>query len=177
MGWEFIDDIVWSKPAPSVKNRNGGFFRHRTPLAYKPNSITEYVIVYRKQTDKLIDWNIAQYPEELVAESRITGEYEKTNVWKITPSRDKVHPATFPLTLAGMIIEFYSMKNDLVFDPFAGKGTLGQAAQILDRAFLLIEKNPVYINRASEFLNLHSMFHKTRFTLHNREEFIDSLKN
>lgn len=60
MGWEFIDDIVWEKPEYSVKNRIGGFQQHRKPLAYKPNSVTEYLMVYRKQTDKLIDWNIHQ---------------------------------------------------------------------------------------------------------------------
>ena len=58
MGWEFIDDIVWKKPETSVKNRNARFMQHRKPLAYKPNVVTEYVMVYRKETDRLIDWNI-----------------------------------------------------------------------------------------------------------------------
>lgn len=66
MGWEFIDDIVWEKPEYSVKNRIGGFQQHRKPLAYKPNSVTEYLMVYRKQTDKLIDWNIHQWNPESV---------------------------------------------------------------------------------------------------------------
>ena len=52
MGWEFIDDIVWMKPEYSVKNRIGGFQQHRKPLAYKPNSVTEYLMVYRKKTDR-----------------------------------------------------------------------------------------------------------------------------
>lgn len=55
IGWEFIDDIVWMKPEYSVKNRIGGFQQHRKPLAYKPNSVTEYLMVYRKQTDRLLD--------------------------------------------------------------------------------------------------------------------------
>ena len=50
-GWEFIDDIIWEKPEYSVKNRVGGFQQHRKPLGYKPNTITEYLMVYRKQTD------------------------------------------------------------------------------------------------------------------------------
>ena len=61
MGWEFIDDIVWVKPEASVKNRNAGFLQHRKPLGYKPNAISEMIMVYRKKTDKLIDWNISQY--------------------------------------------------------------------------------------------------------------------
>jgi DNA modification methylase len=57
MGWEFIDDIIWVKPEASVKNRNSGFAQHRKPLGYKANAVNEYVMVYRKATDKLIDWN------------------------------------------------------------------------------------------------------------------------
>jgi hypothetical protein len=56
MGWEFIDDIIWEKPEASVKNRIGGFQQHRKPLGYKPNPVTEYVMVYRKATEKLLDW-------------------------------------------------------------------------------------------------------------------------
>src|SRR3989338_8966468 len=66
MGWEFIDDIIWLKPEASVKNRNAGFLQHRKPLAYKPNAVTEMLMVYRKKTDKLIDWNIKQYPYKLI---------------------------------------------------------------------------------------------------------------
>ena len=61
IGWEFIDDIVWIKPEYAAKNRNGGFYQHRKPLCYKANSVTESVMVYRKKTDKLIDWNLRQY--------------------------------------------------------------------------------------------------------------------
>lgn len=58
MGWEFIDDIIWLKPEYSVKNRVGGFHQHRKPLGYKPNSTTEYLMVNRKETTRLLDWNI-----------------------------------------------------------------------------------------------------------------------
>ncbi|MCS6923210.1 MAG: HEAT repeat domain-containing protein, partial [Fimbriimonadales bacterium] len=37
LGFEFIDDIIWAKPAPSARNRNGGFYQHRKPLGYKAN--------------------------------------------------------------------------------------------------------------------------------------------
>jgi hypothetical protein len=53
-GWEFIDDIVWLKPKASVKNRVGGFMQHRKPLGYKPNSITEYLMVYRQVNREII---------------------------------------------------------------------------------------------------------------------------
>ncbi len=83
--WEFIDDIIWVKPEASVKNRNAGFLQHRKPLAYKPNARTEYLMVYRKQTDKLIDWNIRQYDWQTVKESKVKDGYETSNVWNIDP--------------------------------------------------------------------------------------------
>ncbi|MCZ0933147.1 MAG: DNA methyltransferase, partial [Oligoflexia bacterium] len=154
MGWEFIDDIIWLKPEASVKNRNAGFGQHRKPLAYKPNTKTEMVMVYRKKTDKLIDWNIKQYPTALIEESKIKDQYETSNVWAIDPSFDKIHNATFPLELCNRIIKLYSVKNDLVFDPFAGSGTLGKSAVNLGRNFFLTEKKAEYFERIQENIGL-----------------------
>ena len=148
MGWEFIDDIIWVKPERTAKNRNGGFFQHRKPLGYKANSVSEYVMVYRKKTDKLIDWNMRQYNEETVEASLVEGNYEKTNVWHIHPASDKIHPAIFPTDLARRIIQFYSFKGDIVFDPFAGIGTVGVASLMLERFFLLTEQEEKYVRKA-----------------------------
>ncbi len=146
MGWEFIDDIIWVKPEASVKNRNAGFLQHRKPLGYKPNAITESLMVYRKKTDKLIDWNIKQYSWRKVEKSKIKEKYETTNVWYIDPVFDKVHSAVFPLGLCDRVIKYYSFSGDLVFDPFAGSGTLGKSAIKLERNFFLTEKEEKYIN-------------------------------
>ena len=153
IGWEFIDDIVWTKPDYAAKNRNGGFFQHRKPLGYKTNSVTESVMVYRKKTDKLIDWNIRQYNEETVEASRVMGEYEKTNLWHINPATDKVHPAVFPAELTTRVIQFYSFKGDLVFDPFGGSGTVGNVALTHERYFLLCEKEIEYVEHSKHLLD------------------------
>jgi len=144
MGWEFIDDIVWLKPEASVKNRIGGFMQHRKPLAYKPNCVTEYLMVYRKSTEKLLDWNIKQYDWKTVKESKVADGYENTNVWKIDPCFDKIHSAVFPVELCKRVIQYYSFKKDLVFDPFGGSGTVGKTAKSLDRYFFLTEKDEKY---------------------------------
>lgn len=153
IGFEFIDDIIWVKPPGSAKNRNGGFFQHRKPLGYKANSVVEYVMVYRKATDKLIDWNMRQYDPSVIEASRVTSDYEPTNVWEIAPASDPVHPAVFPLELATRVIQLYSYKGDLVFDPFAGCGTVGQAALLTERYFLLTEKESTYFKYARELLS------------------------
>lgn len=152
MGWEFIDDIVWVKPEASVKNRNAGFLQHRKPLGYKPNAVSEMIMVYRKKTDKLIDWNISQYSWDKVKKSKVADKYETTNIWHIGPTFDKVHSAVFPIELCNRVIKYYSFMDDLIFDPFAGSGTLGLAAVNLNRHFFLTEKEPKYVNRMKEDL-------------------------
>ena len=92
-------------------------------------------MVYRKKTDKLIDWNIRQYDDETIDASKVMGDYEKTNLWHINPATDKVHPAVFPPELAARIVRFYSFKGDLVFDPFGGSGTVGYVALTHERYF------------------------------------------
>lgn len=148
-GFDFMEDIIWEKPegAGWATGRGRRFAADRNPLQYKPVPVTEYILVYRKRTRKLIDWNIRAHPDaELVAQSRIHDDYERTNIWRIQPSYDKRHPATFPVELAEKVIQYYSFKKDVVLDPFAGIGTVGKAAVHLDRRFVLIEQDRNYVD-------------------------------
>ena len=173
MGWDFIDDIIWQKPEYSVKNRVGGFQQHRKPLAYKPNATTEYLMVYRKQTEKLIDWNIRQYSQEIVEQSKVADGFETTNVWQIHPKSDKVHSAIFPVDLCKRVIEYYSYKGDLVFDPFGGSGTLGRTAKVLGRNFFLTEKEQKYFEYMQTFKTEKGLFNENNTTFLT----LDELKN
>lgn len=148
-GYDFIDDIIWEKPegAGWATGRGRRFAADRNPLQYKPVPVTEYILVYRKHTDKLIDWNIRAHPDkETVKASKVGGDYDRTNIWKITPSHDQRHPAIFPVELAEKVIKYYSFKGDVVLDPFAGIGTVGKAAVKLNRRFVLLEQNPKYVS-------------------------------
>jgi len=146
-GFDFMDDIIWVKPegAGWATGRGRRFAADRHPLQYKPVPVTEYILVYRKHTDKLIDWHIRCHPNpDLVRASRIGDDYERTNVWYIKPAAHPDHPAIFPLELAEKVISYYSFQNDVVLDPFAGIGTVGAAAAKLGRRFVLIDQEPKY---------------------------------
>lgn len=148
-GFDFIDDIIWEKPSGAgwATGRGRRFAADRQPLQYKAVPVTEYVLVYRKRTDKLIDWNIRSHQDQdAVAASRINGEYEQTNVWRIKPAHSKDHPAIFPVELADRVVQYYSFKGDTVLDPFAGIGTLGEAAATRDRRFVLCEIDEAYVD-------------------------------
>lgn len=148
-GYDFIDDIIWVKPegAGWATSRGRRFAADRNPLQYKAVPVTEYVMVYRKRTDLLIDWYIRNHPnKEIVVASKIGDDYEHTNIWRINPKTNSKHPAAFPLELATRVIQYYSFKHDVVMDPFAGSGTVGKAATRLERRFILFDNNPEYID-------------------------------
>ena len=155
-GYEFIDDIHWVKPdgAGWAIGRGRRFAADRNPLQYKAVPVTEYVLVYRKKTEKLIDWYIRNYPDKkILGESKIGDDYDKTNMWHIKPAHDKDHPAVFPVELAKRVIKYYSFKNDVVLDPFSGIGTVAQAAIALDRRFVMLEINNKYVEIMSKRLS------------------------
>ena len=175
-GWEFIDDIVWLKPETSVKNRIGSFMQHRKPLGYKPNTVTEYVMVYRKQTTRLLDWNIRSYSKKTVDESKVTSAYETSNIWKIDPCLDKVHSAVFPVELCKRVIQYYSYKGDIIFDPFGGSGTLGKTAKNLNRLFFLTERESTYFEYMKSKVKTDSLFDERNTKFETLNEFIKSAK-
>lgn len=155
-GFDFIDDIIWVKPegAGWATGRGRRFAADRNPMQYKPVPVTEYVLVYRKKTDKLIDWLIRKHPDQqAVLDSKIEDGYEATNVWKITPAHCKEHPAIFPIELAEKVIKYYSFKGDVVLDPFGGTGTTAKAAIKLNRRFAIFEKEEEYANLLKKSLS------------------------
>ncbi len=148
-GFDFIDDIIWEKPegAGWATGRGRRFAADRNPLQYKAVPVTEYIMVYRKKTDRLIDWNIrSHHDQDAVRRSKILDDYERTNVWRISPSSTKDHPAVFPVELAERVVRYYSFEGDVVLDPFAGIGTVAKACINHDRRFVMAEVSGDYID-------------------------------
>jgi DNA modification methylase len=144
VGYEFLEDIIWVKPEGAAKNRNGGFYKHRQPVAYKPNVVNEYVLVFKKLAAYLIDRVVRSYTGEIKASSLVTGEYERSNVWRINPDTNSQHPAPFPAELSDKLIQYYTYVNDVVLDPFMGGGTTAYSAKRLDRNYIGFELNTKY---------------------------------
>jgi DNA modification methylase len=144
IGFDFIDDILWVKPegAGWATGRGRRFSADRNPLQYKPVPVTESLLVYRKHTTRLIDWNIRTHHDpEAVKASNIEGEYDVTNLWRIAPAHHRVHPAVFPEALVERVLRYYSFVGDCVLDPFAGSGTVGRVALRMKRRFFLVDND------------------------------------
>jgi len=77
------------------------------------------------------------------------------SIWNFgTESKKKMgHPAPFPLELPSRLIKFYSYKDNIVLDPFAGSGTVGVAAIELERNFILIDNSYDYCKLAQQRIN------------------------
>ncbi len=146
IGYEFLEDIVWVKPEGSAKNRNGTFFRSRKPVSYKPNIITESILVFKKKADFLID-------KVLKNDSLVVGDYERTNVWHITPKTKSKHPAPFPDELVAKLIKYYSYEGDMILDPFVGSGTTLKVSRELLRGCIGIEEEHLYCKMIEKELN------------------------
>jgi DNA modification methylase len=55
------------------------------------------------------------------------------------------HPARMPIEIPIFFIKFLTEKGDLVYDPFCGSNTTGEAAENLDRKWIGTELNKSYI--------------------------------
>ena len=78
-------------------------------------------------------------------------------VWQFYyESRDirdkKLHPATFPISLAKKCISLFTHRGELVLDPFAGSGTTLLAAQDLDRNAIGFDLKSDYIDLTNDRL-------------------------
>lgn len=60
------------------------------------------------------------------------------------------HPTQKPLSLIKELVEKHSKVGDTVLDCFAGTGTTGHASVLLDRKFILIEKDTGYFEIMKE---------------------------
>jgi DNA modification methylase len=168
IGWKFIEDIIWIKPEGSSKNRNGGFYQHRQPVAYKPNVINEYILIFQKPSKKLIDSIIRAYDAITAESSMVNDGYERSNVWHINPETRIKHPAPYPEELVEKLIRYYSFVGDTVFDPYMGSGTTAVVSKKLGRNCIGFEIHLDYINLAMTRLNaIENIDHKPELVIPN----------
>ena len=69
-------------------------------------------------------------------------------------SLNRIHPTQKPIELMEYLIKTYTNEGDLVLDNCAGSGTTGVACKNLNRNFILIEKEPEYIDIINKRLDI-----------------------
>jgi DNA modification methylase len=77
----------------------------------------------------------------------------RTDVWTITPERQRGHPAPFPEQLAENCILLTTQTGDVIYDPFAGSGTTLAMAERTGRNSIGTEIDPNYCALIHQRLN------------------------
>ncbi|MCY4618060.1 MAG: site-specific DNA-methyltransferase [Chloroflexi bacterium] len=139
----FLNEIIWAYDF-------GGRPKRRWPAKH------DNILVYVKDKERYIfDQDaidrIPYMAPGLVGKEKAERGKLPTDVWWHTIVGTNAHertgyPTQKPMALAERIIRASSETGELVLDPFAGSGTVGEAALALDRRYLLIDSNPEAID-------------------------------
>ena len=133
----------WSKKRFKSMNEND-FIRHSS----KTNAAMSRNVSNWLKRKKVFPHNVIVLDEEHydVLPSNVIDEI--ANI-----ARNGTHTATFPIELPMWFIKLFTRKNYLILDPFSGLGTTCQAALLLDRKYIGIEKEDSYCKEAEKNIN------------------------
>lgn len=158
-GWLLRSDIIWHKPTAmpeTVSDRPTRDHEYLFLFGVGPRYYFDSEAVSEPGSPATRPRGRGTNPKSLVGSpnsrqneswsSSVRGVVERRNVrtvWSI-PSlpRSDDHTSAYPLELATRAIRASTRPGDLVLDPFAGRGTTGEAALQLGRHFVGIDINP-----------------------------------
>lgn len=111
-----------------------------------PSEIQETV----EQALKLMSGEVARRSINIYSEDGKSAELCVPNYVAFnSKSGNRLHPTEKPIPLLVYLTELFSNQGDLVLDPFAGSGSMGEAALLTRRQALLVEKDQEFFLRGS----------------------------
>jgi len=155
LGFVTLPDILWRKPtnAPN-KFMGSGMLPAGAYVTYEH----EYILVARKGARRIF-----QTKDEKQVRRQSAFFWEERNHWfsdvwtdlrgtkqKLQNKDIQRRSAAFPLELAYRLINMFSVKQDIVLDPFLGTGTTLAAATASGRHGLGVEIDEQFFNTACE---------------------------
>ena len=169
-GWYLRSDIIWHKLnclPENVKDRPVKSYEHIFLFAKSPKYYFDYQAIQepikavtaerymRGRSGKTkysgkASQGIERKTDAVTNEQR---QYKrKRDVWEVSTNTFRMdeHFAMYPEKLIEPCILAGSKAGDIVLDPFFGSGTTGAVAKRLGRAYIGIELNPKYCEKAAE---------------------------
>jgi DNA modification methylase len=161
-GWYLRADVIWVKPNPMPD-----------PVCDRPSRSHEYIFLLSKSRDYY-------YNADAIAEPAISdhpsanrfirrhdqrhghrgtstcwndagGQRNRRDVWQFKSDKTAAaHYAVFPTALARLCVLAGSRLGDLVLDPFAGTGTVGEVCSRLSRRWAGVELSAPYATLARQ---------------------------
>ena len=128
-GFYYKTTGIWHKLNPMPRNMNLHFVNSTESWIY---------FTYKKRTGTFN--NDGAVIHDFVETSLTTGNEKKHGK----------HPTQKPVQLMKHFVELLSNKDDVVLDPFMGRGSSGVASKLLARNFIGIEIHPTYFEIAKK---------------------------
>lgn len=131
-GFLLQDEIIWEKYQPSYDAE----ISNRPFPEVQINPIHDWIIVCKK-SNKIRQTTKPMYKRE-----------QPNSIWKLPSENKKVDKkyndvySSFPDQLIKNVIEFWSLPNDIVLDPYAGSGIVIKKAIAMKRKAIGIEVDP-----------------------------------
>lgn len=134
--------MVWHKTNPAPKIFKAGFLNSCEMIFTCWNKKHTWNFISQSEMHNFIESPICMRPERL---------------------SDPKHPAQKPVAILKKMIEIATNKNDIIFDPFMGVGSMGVAALSLDRRFIGVEIDENYFNAAKKRID--TILHTNKYLL------------
>src|SRR6266704_4747952 len=150
-GFDNLTPILWYKIASAKYEANT--YSSILGKPYEPNAVikndVEFILIQRKP---------GPYRKPTMEQRKMSfiprSYYEQwfRQIWTLTGTSSRDHPAPFPLELALRLIRMYSFVGDTVLDPFAGTGTTMLASMKSGRNSIGYEIDPKFAQVARKRL-------------------------
>ena len=102
---------------------------------------------YLYPTTELIFWLINSKPNVYKSNA-----YFQKEIWDIPPTKNKNHPASFPIELVENCLLLATKEGDVVLDPYIGSGTTAIACKKNNRHYIGFDISQQYVNMTLESL-------------------------
>jgi len=148
----FLQEIIWYYEAGVSSNKK--FSPRNEKFLWYVKNPKKYIFNLNSIRDKNV-----KYPNQKkngILKVNPNGK-NPTNVWaipKITSGNGRsskertAHPAQFPIKMIDRIVKACSEKNNLIFDPFIGSGTVAESALQNNRCVIGCDIKSKYLNIA-----------------------------
>ncbi len=157
IGFQSLPYILWKKPTtrPKYKGKTVYLGSGFLPTNAYVTLDVEYILIFRKGSARRF-----QPGDKIRYESQYTKEQRDkwfSQIWTgVVGTRQRIgdsmrRTAAFPEEIPRRLIQMFSIKGDIVLDPFLGTGTTMKAAAELDRCSIGVEFDetllPVILHR------------------------------
>lgn len=137
LNFDVLPTIIWKKPTNSpTKFMGSGML----PSGAYVTLEHEYILIFRKNGKRLFKTEM-----EKIKRRESAFFWEERNIWfsdmwdikgvsqKIESAKSRERSAAFPFEFAYRLINMFSLKKDLILDPFLGTGTTTSSAMVAGR--------------------------------------------